>query len=217
MKQLNKTIELFEEHIDTYENWFREHPKILETEALAFRSLLTVGNLHGIEVGMGAGHLAKAMGIQEGVEPSEVLRKEAIRKGLEVSDGRAEDLPFKDLKFDFVIIGTALHYFEDLDKAFSEAFRVLKQNGILILGFLDASGEIGKVHMENRLKSIFYRDAKFYNLKTIKRKLLTSGFKSLEEFQTLFGKESEINEVQPIESGTGKGSFILIRAKKKNT
>ncbi len=217
MKHLNKTIELFEEHIDTYENWFQEHPKILETEALAFRSLLPVGDLHGIEVGMGAGHLAKAIGIHEGVEPSEVLRKEAMRKGLEVSDGRAEDLPFKDLKFDFVIIGTAIHYFEDLDKAFSEAFRVLKQSGILIIGFLDASGEIGKVLMENRLKSVFYRDAKFYNLKTIKRKLLTSGFNYLEEFQTLFGKESEIKEVQPIESGTGKGSFILIRAKKKNT
>jgi SAM-dependent methyltransferase len=214
MKQFDKIMTLFEEQVDTYENWFHEHPKILETEALAFRTLLPVGEIKGIEVGMGAGHLAKAIGIHEGVEPSEVLRKEAIKKGLEVSDGRAEDLPFKDLKFDFVIIGTALHYFENPDKAFSEAFRVLKKNGVLILGFLDASGEIGKQHIESRQKSIFYHDAKFYSLSAIEGKLNKAGFKYFEKYQTLFGKEAEIKDVQPLDSGTGKGSFILIRAKK---
>jgi SAM-dependent methyltransferase len=217
MEHIVKTVALFEEHYQSYEDWFRDHPAILETEAAAFRSLLPVGDLKGIEVGLGAGHLAKAIGIREGVEPSELLRQEAIHKGLEVCSGRAEALPFKDLKFDFVIIGTAMHYVENLDKAFSEAFRVLKNGGILLLGFIDAEGEIGKEHIKNKLKSTFYQNATFFELKTIQRKLVHAGFRDFEHYQTLFGKEDEIKEIQSLEKGTGKGSFILIRAKKSRS
>ena len=214
MDNKEKTVSLFEEHYQSYEDWFKKHPAIIETEAAAFRSLLPVGELKGIEVGIGAGHLAKAIGIREGVEPSDLLRGEAIKKGLEVTSGRAEDLPYKDLKFDFVIIGTAMHYFDDINSAFSEAFRVLKHNGILLLGYIDAEGQMGKNHIQNNLKSTFYKNATFYKQKTIERKLTLAGFGSIEHFQTLFGEENDITDIQPLEKGTGKGSFIMMRAKK---
>lgn len=209
-----KSNALFEEHVKEYEKWFQEHPAILETEAEAIRALLPEGESRGIEIGSGSGHLALALGLKEGVEPSDTLRQLSIERGLEVIAGKAEELPFKDMTFDFVILSTSLHYIEDIERAFREAYRVIKPAGCFILGFIDPKSSIGKEYLLRRKQSTFYRMAKFYNLETLERKLYESGFKQLRHFQTLFGTTAEITQVQLPRPGIGSGSFILIKAMK---
>lgn len=215
MKTQQHTSSIFEDHLKEYEQWFEEHPAILASESDAFRELLPEGDLHGIEVGSGTGHLALSIGLKEGVEPSDTLRAISMERGLEAIAGRAEELPYKDLQFDFVVISTALHYIENIDKAFSEAFRVLKPNGCLLLGFLDPESVIGKEYISRRKQSTFYRHADFYSIQTLDRKLKDAGFKTLTYYQTLFGSTDEIAQVQKMLPGTGIGSFILIKANKK--
>ena len=207
-----QTTALFEEHVKEYEKWFQEHPAILESEVEAIRALLPEGEIHGIEIGSGSGHLALALGLKEGVEPSDILRQLSIERGLEAIAGKAEELPFKDMSFDFVILATALHFIEDIDRAFREAYRVIKPTGCFILGFIDPKSSIGKEYLLRRKQSTFYRNAKFYNLETLERKLNESGFKHLRHFQTLFGTSKEITQVQLPRPGIGSGSFILIKA-----
>jgi ubiquinone/menaquinone biosynthesis C-methylase UbiE len=215
MKKQEQMTAIFEDHLKEYEQWFEEHPAILATESAAFRELLPEGELHGIEIGSGTGHLALSIGLKEGVEPSDKLRAISVERGLEAISGKAEELPFKDLHFDFAVISTALHYLENIDKAFREAYRVLKPTGSLLLGFLDPESIIGKEYIARRKQSTFYRNADFYSIHTLERKLKVAGFKSLNFYQTLFGSTDEIAQVQNILPGTGMGSFILIQATKK--
>jgi ubiquinone/menaquinone biosynthesis C-methylase UbiE len=214
MKTTTQTTGLFEEHIKEYEKWFHDHAYIFDSEVEAFRELLPEGEIHGIEIGSGTGHLALALGLKEGVEPSELLRHISIERGLEAIAGRAEELPFKDMHFDFVLLSTSLHYLQDIDRSFREAYRVLKPNGCFLLGFIDQQSLIGKEYINRRKQSTFYRDAHFYKTDTLVRKLEESGFKELEFYQTLFGSTHEILQTQKMIPGTGMGSFILIKAQK---
>jgi ubiquinone/menaquinone biosynthesis C-methylase UbiE len=217
MTQTQKNITLFEEHLKDYEQWFKDHPAILDSEVEAFRELLPEGDLHGIEIGSGTGHIALALGLKEGVEPSEKLRSISVERGLEAIAGKAEELPFKDLHFDFVILSTALQYLENVDKAFSEAYRVLKPKGNFLLGFLDPESIIAKEYYTRKKQSTFYRHAHFYSLKTIIQKLKDNGFRSTSLHQTLFGASNEIKEKQHMLPGIGLGSFILINATKNTS
>lgn len=45
----------------------------------------------------------------------------------------AENLPFKDSEFDAIFLYTTLHHIKNKARAFTELFRVLKTNGLLII------------------------------------------------------------------------------------
>lgn len=64
------------------------------------------------------------------ISPTKVER--AKNKGLNVTQGRAEHLPFKDKEFDTVFCSHTLEHFEDLNKAVSEIKRVSKRVVIII-------------------------------------------------------------------------------------
>lgn len=70
-----------------------------------------------------------------GVDPNEELIKKAKLDypNIEFRVGPAENLPFKDKTFDLVIMGDVLEHVDDEVKSLSEAYRVLKKEGILII------------------------------------------------------------------------------------
>jgi len=61
------------------------------------------------------------------------LEKISINKNIEFVTTYAENLPFDNNSFDNVTIGFGLRNFTDRPKAFAEIFRVLKENGKLII------------------------------------------------------------------------------------
>jgi hypothetical protein len=65
------------------------------------------------------------------------------------------------------------------------------------------------------MKSKFYKHAIFYQTDQIKRAMAEAGFRELIVSQTLFGSLNEINEFQPSEEGSDRGSFVVIKAYKK--
>ena len=212
MNQLSRILEPFETHTQEYENWFDEHPIIFKSEVEALREMLPQGDSHGIEIGLGTGRFSIALGIKEGVEPSFQMRKIAFERGIEVMDAVAEKLPYKDLHFDFVLMASCISYFFNMKKAFEEANRVLKKGGSLIIGFIEKESIIGKSYSENKSKSTFYKQANFYECKTIIKTLISCGFGQLKFIQTLFKPIDEITEFEPSQSGYGKGSFVVIKA-----
>ena len=50
-------------------------------------------------------------------------------KNAQIISGKAENLPFKDESFDYVIVGFGLRNFSDIDQSLRETWRVLKKNG----------------------------------------------------------------------------------------
>ncbi len=202
----------FNEHVAEYEAWFQKYPFVFQSEVEAIRELLPEGDhLRGIEVGLGTGKFSEALGLKEGVEPASGMRELALKRGIEVMAADAERLPYKDMSFDFVLMAFSICYFKDLSLAFSEAIRVLKNGGSLIVGFLDRNSIIGKQYEERKAQSLFYRNANFYSVKRVTEEFRKHQFKDLRYTQTLFHTLDEIKEFEPAKPGYGEGSFVLVK------
>lgn len=206
----------FDTHFNEYLEWFEQYPAVYNSEIIAIDTHFDAlpEKLSGIEVGIGTGKYALKLGIKQGVEPSKTLRDEAVKNGLEVMDAGAENLPYGDLQFDFVLFVTVCHL-ENAQKALQEAHRVLKKGGSVIVGFIDKNSTIGKYYEQKRAQSIFYREAWFYSVEKMDELLKETGFKDPKYIQTLFGQLDNIKEDQAPKEGTGEGSFVVVRATKK--
>jgi SAM-dependent methyltransferase len=89
------------------------------------------------DIGGGTGNYAVALE-QDGWEPVVVDRSPAMlaraaAKGLETVEARAERLPFGDQAFDAATMISMLHHVEDRHAALSEAQRILRPAGRLVL------------------------------------------------------------------------------------
>ncbi|AEM79237.1 class I SAM-dependent methyltransferase [Thermoanaerobacter wiegelii] len=206
-------ISAFEKHFDRYEEWFLENKYAYQSELDAVKLLMPKFE-KGLEVGIGTGRFAVPFNIKNGVEPSSEMRKIAMQRGLNVVDGVAENLPFGDNSFDLVLMVTTVCFVDDVLKSFKECFRVLKNNGTILIGFVDRESTIGKIYQANKEKSLFYKEATFYSTSEIVELLYEAGFKNFNFSQTIFKKLDEIKEKEPVRHGFGKGSFIVISAKK---
>lgn len=218
MKQLRTSMlntRVFEEHAAEYDHWYNDYPQVFASEVEALRTFLPTGNNLGIEVGLGTGRFAQALGIKEGVEPVEALRKMAVERGIEVMDGIAERLPYKDMRFDFVLMASCVSYLASIPIAFGEAYRVLKPGGTIIVGFIEKNSVIGRAYEAKRQQSTFYKTAIFYTAESISDALKEAGFKNLRYAQTLFHPLESIKVTEPVQSGHGQGSFIVVSATKQ--
>ncbi len=206
----------FDAHVAEYEDWYDEYPFVFKSEVEAIREMLPEGEaLRGIEVALGTGRFSEALGIKEGIEPSANMRALAKQKGIDVVDAVAEQLPYGDLRFDFVLMAFCISYFEDLHTVFKEANRILKRDGVLIIGFLDKDSAIGKQYDLHKPESTFYKNATFYSVDKVLLELNNANFKHFKLCQTLFHPLHEIKSLEAAKPGYGEGSFVVIQAKKK--
>lgn len=209
--------EIFNKHAVDYDSWYDKNNLIFESEVLAIREHLDKlpAISYGIEVGLGTGRFASALGIKEGVEPAEAMRQIAVKRGIEVMNAKAENLPYKDLHFDFVIMIMLIGYLESPVTAFREAHRVLKHDGRLIVAFIEKDSTLGTQYAQEKPSNIFYKHCSFRSITQVQKWLKEAHFKSFEFTQTLFKPFDQIKEVEPVRDGFGEGSFVVVSAKKK--
>ena len=203
----------FDEHIDQYEHWFVVNQYAYESELQAVRALLPVSS-EGLEIGVGSGLFAKPLGIKYGVEPSEKMREIAKKRGIEVTDGIAEALPYEDSSFDFSLMVTTICFLDDVEAAMKEAYRVVKPGGSLIIGFVDKDSKLGKLYQKHKNESVFYGLATFFSVGEVVYHMIRAGFKNFTFTQTIFRKLKEIKSVEPVKEGYGEGSFMVLKAMK---
>lgn len=208
--------ELFNKNVEEYEAWYEKYPHVYQSELAAIKEHISSlpENIRGIEVGLGTGRFAQPLDVKEGVEPSEEMAKKAIKRGVEVIKGFAERLPYADMQFDFVLFVTICHL-DNLKLAFEQAYRVLKRDGAIIIGFLDKDHAIAQQYKERGHRSTFFRNASFQTVRRVKELLTKARFKNLEFNQTLFGALEDIEELQQPKAGYGEGSFVVVKAIKK--
>ena len=202
--------DVFGSHVTEYEQWFQEHPCLFAAEITALKEVLPQSGV-GLEIGVGTGLFASALGIKYGVEPSEAMRKKAEFRGIHVFDGVAERLPFKTAMFDFAVMITVDCFLTDVERSFREAHRILTPQGWFIIAFIDAATRLGKAYEEKKQSSLFYQQAHFHSAAEVKELLMKAGFRVDEERQTIFTIQNIPQEIWP---GTGEGVFAVIRARK---
>lgn len=207
-------IEPFEANVSRYEEWFERNRMVYISQIEAIRPHVPAG-VKGLEIGVGTGRFASALGIDVGLEPSKNMASIASKRGIEVVYGVGERLPFADSSFDVVLMVTTLCFLDDARDVFKEANRILKQGGSFVIGFIDRDSPVGKLYQERKEKNIFYRSATFYGVDEVIHLLEEAGFEDPALTQTLFGNLKDIRTVEKPLPGYGTGSFVAVGALKK--
>lgn len=204
----------FDEHLEAYEDWFRKHFYVYESELEAVRHFIPY-NKRGIEIGIGTGRFAVPLKIREGVEPSQRMREHSTKLGLKVYPGTAERLPLESQSYDFALMVTTICFVDDIDKSFKEVYRILKPGGNFIIGLVDKDSPLGKIYEEIKDQNQFYKSATFYSTEEVIQLLLQNKFENIQTVQTVIGDLEEIIHLQNFKEGYKEGGFVVINAVKK--
>jgi len=168
----------------------------------------------GLEIGVGSARFAAPLGVQVGVDPSPAMLDLAAARGVEVVAGTAEHLPFPLASFDYALVVTTLCFVDSPAHMLAEAHRVLKPNGSLVIGFVDRDSPLGRDYLAHQAQSVFYREATFYSAAEVERLLGEAGFTIRAWGQTLSHSLAETGEIEPLQLGRGRCSFVVVLASK---
>lgn len=206
-------IKVFDEYYLEYEDWFERNKNIFLSELKLIKSLIP-DNLNGIEIGAGSGIFAEPLGIKIGIEPSERMSELAKKRGINIINAKAEEIPLNDNSFDFVLMVTTICFVSDPYKAIKEAYRIIKPGGFIVIGFVPLDSQLGKHHEAKKDKSKFYKNAHFYTFYKIKSILEEASFKKLIARETLF--EYTNSYIQDFKDFNYRGNFVAIKGEKSD-
>lgn len=202
---------IFDEYADRYDQWYEKNRSAYLSEIEAVKKVLPKKG-RGLEIGVGTGRFAAPLGIGEGIDPSPAMLEKAAERGIKPYLGKGEKLPFPDFCFDYAVIIITFCFVRDQSRVLKEAYRVLKDNGKIILGIIDKNSFLGQYYQKK--KSVFYRNARFFSVKEASDLLLKAGFGGLIYYQTLFKLPRDLKAKEKPVKGFGKGGFVVIRGKK---
>ena len=203
--------EPFANYHHRYDDWFVRHATAYQSELLAVRALLPWGGF-GLSIGVGTGRFASPMGIQVGIDPAREVLNYATNRGISAMQAVAEALPFADNSFDYALSVTTICFVDNATTMLSEAYRVLKPGGQLIIGFIDRTSKLGHHYQAHQAENVFYRDATFYSANEVEQLLIDAGFIEPVWVQTLSKTLDEINDIEPLHAGYGQGAFVTVKA-----
>jgi len=156
----------FERLAERYDAWCdgERGRRILEVEVDCVRDLLEEMPRPWLEVGVGTGRFAAALGVDEGIDPSPVALKHAAERGIRTRVGRAEELPFSDAQFGSVLLVVTICFLDDPGMAFKECRRILRRDGYAVVGLVPKDSPWGKVYVRKGAEGHpFYSVARFYS------------------------------------------------------
>ncbi len=198
---------LFDKYYEKYDIWYEKNEFVYKSELEAIKKVFPKEG-KGLEIGVGTGRFASSLNIEYGIDPSIKMLEIAKKRGVKVFQSYGEKLPFVDEMFDYVGIFISICFVEEPQKVIKEAFRVLKKRAKIIIGIVDKNSFLGKYYQEKN--SVFYKSAKFFEVKEITTLLANAGFKDFDYWQTLFCLPDKIDKIQEPEKGFGKGGFIVV-------
>ncbi|MDD1744413.1 MAG: class I SAM-dependent methyltransferase [Candidatus Methanoperedens sp.] len=208
-----KSVEIFDRNWKKYEVWFEKNEATYSSELKALKKVIPEGL--GLEIGVGSGRFAQPLGAEIGIDLSRNMLKLAKERGIQVIQGVGENLPFKDNTFDFVLIVVTLCFVENPVNVLSEAHRVLKRGGRLIVAEINKDSQLGRLYEAKKEKSEFYKISTFYSGNEIIGMFDEVGIRYLESYQTLLQPLAfpEMQE-EPVKGYDG-GGFVVIVGNKK--
>ena len=187
---------LFDSLATAYDAWFEEEGKLIfAIEVKALREVLPLLPKPWLEVGVGSGRFAQALGIETGIDPSARLLEMAQSRGITVFRARGEEQFFNEETFGTVFLVVTLCFVDSPIAVLQEARRILKPEGKIVLGLVLRGSPWGKFYQSKKTEGHrFYKYATFYSYQEVERLLIDSGFTIEKAVSTLFQKPEEVKE-----------------------
>jgi len=210
---------VFERYAARYDAWY-EGPVgrgAYRSEVRALAPLLARCPRPWLEVGVGSGRFAQALGVEFGIDPARLPLRMAADRGIRVAQAVGERLPFRDGAFGGVLLVVTLCFVEDPRAVLREAHRVLRAEGGLVVGMILAESPWGAYYREKgRQGHPFYSIARFASRTELEGWLRETGFEILADTSTLFQAPDapEIREEAPRPGFHPEAGFVGILARR---
>ncbi|MDP6577163.1 MAG: methyltransferase domain-containing protein [Dehalococcoidales bacterium] len=208
---------LFDDVASEYDAWFEGEGKLIfDIEASALRRVLPRLLRPWLEVGVGSGRFAQALGIEIGIDPSTRLLEMARGRGITVFPVRGEESFFDEDTFGTVFLIVTLCFVDSPLRVLKEAHRILKTEGKVVLGLVLRESPWGQFYRAKKEAGHrLYRHATFYRYLEVDKYLKHAGFAVEKIVTTLFQKPGEVTEIEtPQECSSPEAGFTVIVASK---
>jgi len=200
-----------------YDAWYDGKGRVaFETELSALRPLLASCPTPWLEVGVGSGRFAQALGITTGVDPSPGLLAFARRRGIRAVQAPGEQLPFADGSFGTVFLLTTWEFLADPAAVLGEIRRALRHDGKLVNAYLDRGGKWGASYVEKgKAGHPLFSHARFDTFTDVKAVTEAAGFRVTRVMSALFSGPGETTEPEAPSDGfqSGAGFVVLVASR----
>jgi SAM-dependent methyltransferase len=217
-KRQNTEWSPFDDLAVEYDAWFdKEGSLIFFIEVQAFKLLLPSLPKPWLEIGVGSGRFAQALGIETGVDPSYKLLHMARERGVNAFLGRGEQELFDEESFGTVFLIVTLCFLDFPLDVLKEANRILIPGGKIVLGLVLKESPWGQFYQLKKAQGHrFYKYATFYTYDEALKLLEQAGFSMEEVVSTLFQQPGKVEHVGEPKEGYSPGAgFTIIVAGKQ--
>lgn len=208
----------FDTHAAEYDQWYESDQgrALFASEVGAIRMLMFDLEHPFLEIGVGTGRFAEKLGIDTGIDPSEPALVLARTRGISVQAATGEDLPFADGSFGAVFILFTLCFVEDPEKVLSEATRVLKPGGCVIIGIINRESAWGALYLRKAAEGHpIYGHARFLDPAELTALLARAGIRIEASASALFQPPSGDRYREDAQPGLWEyAGFLCVRARK---
>ncbi len=211
---------LFDRLASDYDAWFEKEGKLIfDIESRAFKEILPSLDKPWLEIGVGSGRFARALGIEIGIDPSIELLNIARSRGINAIHGRGEDKLFNKESFGTIFIIVTLCFVDSPRAVLRGARRILKPDGKVVLGLVLKESPWGKFYQQKKKQGHrFYGSATFYRHNEVMKLLMQSGFVTERIVSTLFQEPGNVQHMEePKEGYSRNAGFSIIIAEKQTS
>ncbi len=202
----------FDERAAEYDAWF-ENSLLFAIERAALQELITPLMGPKLEIGVGPGRFAEALGVEFGVDPALAPLALAKKRGIQVSQAVGEALPYAGQSMRTVLLLFTYCFLADPLPVLEECRRILKPGGHLVLGVIVADSPWGRMlRQKKEAGHPFYQQARFYDPSEVEQCLGECGFAVEERRSSLIQPPEALQEMEHSQAGliSQAGFAILV-------
>ena len=218
MKRNSSYSSPFDDLAQEYDAWFdKQGSLIFSTEVQAFRELLPTLPKPWLEIGVGSGRFAQALGIETGIDPSIKLIEIARRRGINAFLGLGAETLLDKESFGTVFLIVTLCFLDSPLEVLEETSRILMPGGKLVLGLVLKESPWGQFYQAKKAQGHrFYNFATFYTYDEVPKLLGQAGFSIDKVVSTLFQQPGKVEHVEEPKEGyfPDAGFTIMVAGKR---